>query len=53
MSLALVTLLSIAGPLLVGRWLAERDEERDEEPDAETRAVEAHALLILAGGVDP
>jgi hypothetical protein len=43
--LAMVALLSIAGPLLAGRWLADREEE----PDPEQAALEAYALMLLAG----
>ena len=48
LALALVAALSVLGPLMVGRWLADRDED----PDPETRAIEAHALLLLAGSCD-
>lgn len=42
---ALVVVLAIAGPLIAGRWLADRDHE----PDPEVLEIEAHALLLLAG----
>lgn len=45
LGIALVLVLAVAGPLLVGRWLADRDDE----PDPEILAIEAHALMLLAG----
>ena len=45
LGIALVMVLAVAGPLLVGRWLAERDDS----PDPEVAAIEAHALMLLAG----
>ena len=44
-AVAIVVVVAVAGPLIAGRWLAERDDE----PDPELRAIEAHALLLLAG----
>ena len=45
---ALVAALPVVGPLLIGRWLADRGES----PDPEVREIEAHALLLLAGSAD-
>ena len=41
----LVVLASVLGPLAAGRALANRELE----PDAETLAIEAEALALLAG----
>ena len=40
-----VVLASVLGPLAAGRALADRELE----PDAETLAIEAEALALLAG----
>jgi hypothetical protein len=45
LGLTLVMLLSMAGPLLIGRWLADREPD----PDPELEAIEAHALVLLSG----
>ena len=47
-SLALFVLLSAAAPLMAGRWLADRDDDEDDF-DPEVAAIEAHALILLAG----
>lgn len=46
LGLALVLLLAVLGPLLVGRWLSDRDHQLEA---AEVAALEARALAILAG----
>ena len=42
---ALLVALPVVGPLLLGRWLADRGEP----PDPELLEIETHALLLLAG----
>jgi hypothetical protein len=47
--LALIVLLAVVGPLVVGRLLADHEGAID---SAERREIEAHALMLLAGPLD-
>jgi hypothetical protein len=46
LGLALVMLLAVVVPLVIGRWLSDRDLELEA---AEVAAIEASALALLAG----
>jgi len=46
LGIALVVVLSVLVPLVLGRWLSDRDRELE---DAELAAIEASALALLAG----
>jgi hypothetical protein len=46
LGIALVMLLAILAPMVIGRWLSDRDRELEL---AEIAAVEASALALLAG----
>ena len=48
LGLILILAAAVFGPLMAGRVLAERELE----PDAETLAIEARALALLAGRVE-
>ena len=48
LGLILILVAAVVGPLMAGRMLAERELE----PDAETLAIEARALALLAGRVE-
>jgi hypothetical protein len=45
-AIVLVVGLAVLAPLIVGRWLSERDRALE---DAEVAAIEAQALALLAG----
>lgn len=45
LGLTMVLVLSMAGPLIIGRWIAGHEDD----PDPELEAIEAHALMLLAG----
>jgi len=46
LGLALVLLLAVLGPMVIGRWLSDREHELEA---AEVAALEARALALLAG----
>jgi uncharacterized protein YneF (UPF0154 family) len=46
LGIALVMLLAILAPMVLGRWLSDRDREQEL---AEIAAIEARALAMLAG----
>jgi len=48
LGLALVLLLAVLGPMVIGRWLSDREHELEA---AEVAALEASALALLAGRV--
>lgn len=50
LALATLAVLAMLAPLVIGRWLAERDRVLE---DAEAAAIEERALAMLAGRPDP
>lgn len=46
LGLALILLLAVLGPMVIGRWLSDRDRMLEA---AEVAALEARALALLAG----
>lgn len=46
LGLALILLLAVLGPLVIGRWLSDRDRVLEA---AEVAALDACALALLAG----
>lgn len=46
LGIAIVVILSVLAPLVIGRWLSDRDRALE---DAELAAIEASALALLAG----
>lgn len=48
LGLALVLALAVLGPMVIGRWLSDRDHELEA---AEVAALDACALAMLAGRV--